>query len=94
MNTPTKLMNSKKRVIFQSDRGAYFVRDGDTKRYGIKAAFKKSPNGTPKKITAAMMIPRTLRPAKKLPKAYVTNFMTKMTTTNANIKKLRKLNMN
>jgi hypothetical protein len=94
MNTPTKFMNSKKRVIFQSDRGAYFVRNGDTKRYGIKAAFKKSPSGTPKKLTDAMMIPKPLRPDRKLPKVYVTNFMKRMTTTNANIKKLRELNTN
>ena len=47
-------MNSKRRVIFQSDRGAFFVKEGDKRLYGIKAAFKKTPQGVAKKITVEM----------------------------------------
>lgn len=55
MQNPTKLMNSKRRVIFQSDRGAFFVKDASGKRiYGIKASFKKTPQGTIKKINTEM----------------------------------------
>ena len=63
MQTATKLMNSKRRVIFQSDRGAFFVKEGDKKLYGIKAAFKKTPKGAVKKITAnvANTVPLAIR---------------------------------
>jgi hypothetical protein len=54
MQTATKLMNSKRRVIFQSERGAFFVKKGDKKLYGIKAAFKKTPQGAVKKISVNM----------------------------------------
>ena len=54
MPTATNLMNSKRRVIFQSDRGTFFVKDGAKKLYGIKAHFKKTPTGNPKKLTINM----------------------------------------
>ena len=64
MPTATKLMNSKRRVIFQSDRGSFFVKEGDKKMYGIKAAFKKMTKG-PKKLTVNMAdnVPLAIRPA-------------------------------
>ena len=67
MPTATKLMNSKKRVIFQSDRGAFFVRDGDKKMYGIKASFKKTPQGAVKKMTMSNLnsVPLAIRPMKR-----------------------------
>ena len=67
MPTATKLMNSKRRVIFQSDRGSFFVKEGDKKMYGIKAAFKKTPKGTPKKLTVNMAnsVPLPIRPASR-----------------------------
>ena len=67
MPTATKLMNSKRRVIFQSDRGAFFVKEGDKKVYGVKAAFKKTPDGNAKKLTLAMTnnVPLPIRPQKR-----------------------------
>ncbi len=61
----TNLMNSKRRAIYQSDRGAYYVIRGDKKVYGIKAHFRKTPNG-PKKMTVnnANNVPLSLRPMK------------------------------
>ena len=66
MPTATKLMNSKRRVIFQSDRGSFFVKEGDKKMYGIKAHFKKMPKG-PKKLTVSMAdnVPLAIRPSKR-----------------------------
>jgi len=66
MPTATKLMNSKRRVIFQSDRGAFYVKDGDKKIYGIKAHFKKMSKG-PKKLTVNMSdnVPLKIRPSKR-----------------------------
>ena len=66
MPTATKLMNSKRRVIFQSDRGAFFVKEGDKKLYGIKAHFKKMSKG-PKKLTVNMAdnVPLAIRPSKR-----------------------------
>jgi hypothetical protein len=66
MPTATKLMNSKRRVIFQSDRGAFYVKEGDKKMYGIKAHFKKMPKG-PKKLTVNMAdnVPLAIRPSKR-----------------------------
>lgn len=63
MQTATKLMNSKRRVIFQSERGAFFVKDGDKRLYGIKAAFKKTPAGAVKKINVdtANTVPLAIR---------------------------------
>lgn len=67
MPTATKLMNSKRRVIFQSDRGAFFIKEGDKKVYGVKAAFKKTPDGNAKKLTVAMSnnVPLPIRPMKR-----------------------------
>ena len=67
MPTATKLMNSKRRVIFQSDRGAFFVKEGDKKVYGVKAAFKKTPDGGAKKLSLAMSnnVPLPIRPMKR-----------------------------
>lgn len=67
MPTATKLMNTKRRVIFQSDRGAFYVKEGDKKLYGVKAAFKKSPNGGIKKLSLAMTnnVPLPIRPMKR-----------------------------
>lgn len=66
MTTSTKYMNSKRRVIMQSDRGAFFVRDGDKKLYGTKAHFKKMSKG-PKKLTTNMTdnVPLAIRPARR-----------------------------
>ena len=66
MPTATKLMNSKRRVIFQSDRGAFYVKEGDKKMYGIKAHFKKMGKG-PKRLTANMTdnVPLAIRPSKR-----------------------------
>ena len=66
MPTATKLMNSKRRVIFQSDRGSFFVKEGDKKLYGIKAHFKKMPKG-PKKLSVNMTnnVPLAIRPMKR-----------------------------
>lgn len=67
MPTATKLMNSKRRVIFQSDRGSFFVKEGDKKIYGVKAVFKKTPSGTPKKMTVSNLntVPLAIRPMKR-----------------------------
>jgi hypothetical protein len=54
MPTATKFMNSKKRAITLSDRGAFFVKSGDKKYYSPKAVFKKTPSGSAKKITVSM----------------------------------------
>ena len=65
MPNPTKYMNSKKRVIMQSHRGAFYVNDGDKKRYGVKVAYKKNVSGNPKKLTVLMKntVPLAIRPA-------------------------------
>ena len=67
MQTATKLLNSKRRVIFQSDRGSFFVKEGDKKIYGVKAVFKKTPKGAVKKMTADNLntVPLAIRPAKR-----------------------------
>lgn len=67
MPTATKLMNSKRRVIFQSDRGAFFVKEGAKKLYGIKATFKKTPQGVVKKMTVSNLntVPLAIRPMKR-----------------------------
>ena len=66
MTTATKLMNSKRRVIFKSDRGAFFVKEGDKKMYGRKAVFKKMPSGSIKKMTVNNLnsVPLAIRPMK------------------------------
>jgi|TARA_R110000823_G_scaffold16441_8_gene52595 hypothetical protein len=67
MPTATKLMNSKRRVIFQSDRGAFFVKEGEKKLYGVKATFKKMPKGAVKKMTVSNLdtVPLAIRPMKR-----------------------------
>ena len=64
MNTATKLLNRKKRIIFQSGRGAFFVREGVKKKYSIKAGFIRNRNGSIKKLTLNMAdnVPVILRP--------------------------------
>lgn len=64
MNTTTKLLNGKKRIIFQSGRGAFFVKEGDKKKYGITARFIRNRNGSIKKLTLNMAdnVPVILRP--------------------------------
>lgn len=59
----TSLMNSKRRVIFKSERGAFFVKQGPKKLYDVKATFKKVGSGSPKVLTAAMSntVPLALR---------------------------------
>jgi hypothetical protein len=67
MPNPTKYMNSKKRVIMKSHRGAFYVNDGDKKRYGVKAAYKKNAKGNPQKLTVSMAntVPLAIRPASR-----------------------------
>jgi hypothetical protein len=67
MPTATKLLNSKRRVIFQSDRGSFFVKEGDKKIYGVKAVFKKTPKGAVKKMTNDNIntVPLAIRPMKR-----------------------------
>lgn len=99
MSTQNKFLDVDGRKIQTSERGAYFVRKGGKKVYGIKAVFKNVA-GKPVRITSvtAKNVPCTIRPSmvrsKPLTKAAVANFMKGMTTTSANIKKLRRLNMN
>lgn len=61
--TATTLMNSKRRVIFKSDRGAFFVRQGPKKIYGVKATFRKVGTSSPKVLTKTMtnFVPLALR---------------------------------
>ena len=61
--TATSLMNSKRRVIFKSERGAFFVKQGPKKLYDVKATFKKVGSGSPKVLTTAMSntVPLALR---------------------------------
>lgn len=96
--TQGKFMDLKGRKIQMSDRGAYFVRtSGGKKLYGVKAAFE-SVAGQPVKITraTAKKVPCPIRPTMRKPpsgdKAAATAFMKSMTTSSANIKKLRRLN--
>lgn len=96
MSTQKKFLDLKGRKIQMSDRGAYFVRGKQGKKvYGIKAVFKKV-GGTPVKITPATVkkVPCPIRPIMRKPSSAATNFMKGMTTTSAEIKKLRRLNNN
>lgn len=52
--TATSFMNSKRRMIFKSDRGAFFVKQGPKKLYGVKATFMKVGSGSPKVLTKTM----------------------------------------
>lgn len=92
-------LNIKGRKIQVSDRGAYFVRKNGEKVYGVKAAFRVVA-GKPVKITPLTVknVPRPIRPVlnktRSANRAAAVNFMKGMTTTSANIKKLRRLNNN
>ena len=61
MNTPTNFMNTKKRVIFRTDKGSFYVMDGEKKKYNPKAAFLKN---TGKKVANLTSVPSPIRPAR------------------------------
>ena len=61
MNTPTNYMNSKKRVIFRTDNGSFYVMDGEKKKYKPKAAFLKN---TGKRVANLNSVPSPIRPAR------------------------------
>jgi len=61
MNTPTNFMNSKKRVIFRTDKGSFYVMDGAKKKYKPKAAFLKNSG---KKVANLDSVPSPIRPAR------------------------------
>ena len=61
MNTPTNYMNSKKRVIFRTDKGSFYVMDGEKKKYKPKAAFLKNSG---KKVANLTSVPSPIRPAR------------------------------
>jgi len=61
MNTPTNYMNSKKRVIFRTDKGSFYVMDGEKKKYKPKAAFLKN---TGKRVANLNSVPSPIRPAR------------------------------
>lgn len=100
MSTQKKYMDLKGRTIKMSERGAYFIRKNGKKVYGIKAAYKKSPGKSAVKITpiTAKKVPCPIRPVMRKPKssnkAAAANFMKGMTTSSAEMKKLRRLNAN
>ena len=64
MNIATNLLNSKLRTIFQSKTGSFFVKDGDKKKYGLKAQYKINREGNPKKLTPTTVdnVPLIIRP--------------------------------
>lgn len=86
------------RKIYVSDRGAYFTRNSEGKRmYGIKAAFKQDTGQPRVRIThvTAKSVPCPIRPTLKKPTVSTVNdFMKGMTTTSANLRKLKRLNAN
>jgi len=61
MNTPTNYMNSKKRVIFRTDNGSFYVMDGEKKKYKPKAAFLKNSG---KRVANLNSVPSPIRPAR------------------------------
>lgn len=61
MNTPTNFMNSKKRVIFRTDKGSFYVMDGEKKKYKPKAAFLKNSG---KRVANLNSVPSPIRPAR------------------------------
>ena len=65
-NVATSFFNSKKRVIFMSNRGSFFRRDGADKRYNPKAIFERTSNGGLKELKKINMnrIPKKIRPAR------------------------------
>ena len=54
-------MNSKKRVIFRTDKGSFYVMDGEKKKYKPKAAFLKNSG---KRVANLNSVPSTIRPAR------------------------------
>lgn len=97
MSTSTKYLNNKRSKIYKSDRGAYFIIKKNKRIYGIKASYEVV-NGNPVKITfaTAKSVPCAIRPiirqAGSSDAAAAQMFMKKMTTSNENIKKLKRLN--
>ena len=63
MNTPTNYMNTKKRVIFRTDKGSFYVMDGEKKKYNPKAAFLKNSG---KRVANLNSVPSPIRPARVL----------------------------
>ena len=63
MNTPTNYMNTKKRVIFRTDKGSFYVMDGEKKKYNPKAAFLKNSG---KRVANMNSVPSPIRPARVL----------------------------
>ena len=61
MNTPTNYMNTKKRVIFRTDKGSFYVMDGEKKKYNPKAAFLKNSG---KMVANLNSIPKLIRPTR------------------------------
>ena len=64
MNIATNLLNYKRRTIFQSKTGSFFVKDGDKTKYGLKAQYKINREGNPKKLTPTTVdnVPLIIRP--------------------------------
>lgn len=63
-NVATNFANSKKRAIRLSDKGTYFVRTVDGKRsYGPKAAYRKKPDGTMRKLRVGSAVPAKIKRA-------------------------------
>ena len=60
----TNFANSKKRVIFKSDRGTFFVKTATGgKSYAPKAAFRKNAAGTLVRLTTSNSVPNKIAPA-------------------------------
>ena len=66
VDTNTKFMNRKRRVIYQSGRsGGYFVKKADgTRYYKPVAAFHTANTGNVVKLTKNHSIPAAIRPAR------------------------------
>ncbi len=64
----TNFLNSKQRRIFQSEKGAFFVKTAVGKKsYGPKAAFRKAgADGSVRKVTASNTnVPKKIAPSRK-----------------------------
>ena len=61
MNTPTNFMNSKRRVIFQTEKGFFYSMSNGKKTMNPKAKFMKN---TGKPIKNINQVPKSIRPAK------------------------------
>ena len=90
MNTPTNYMNSKKRVIFRTDKGSFYVMDGEKKKYKPKAAFLKNSG---KKVANLTSVPSPIRPA-RVAKKSVSKAAMKMEAIRKNIAKTYKVSNN